>query len=152
VSLADDLKPMLRRVRGIPGRMGLRPHRVFLRNSIWHGPDVRAPGDGSEFTTEVEILEDVYPPKVRQLKDERLALSNLAKGSVEIGPITTPGETVGITVEQFRGTDMLDLETLNLRITGPLGEALYVVKEFTCDRAMHWKIVASPIGKAGPEF
>lgn len=144
MSLADDLKPLLREIRGIPGELGLRQRRVFLRNRLWLGGGFG--GDSS--VTEVEIVEGSgHPPKVRELGDERLALGGLSQGSLEVGPITTPHGAVGITAAQLKGSNLDQYDTLTLRITDPLGSAIYNVKRLTMDRSMHWKIVASPVAE-----
>jgi hypothetical protein len=150
VTFAERFKPTLRRIRSIPGRrIGLRPHRVYIRASTWTGTNVRMVGEGDGQYVEVEVEENGYPPKVRQVGDDRMALSNLPKGSLEVGPITTPTATVGITAEQFRGVNMLDLEQLMVRVEGPLGNHLYTIDKLTMDRAMHWQMTLKPSGEPG---
>lgn len=146
MTLADDLKPLARSIRGIPGEMGLRPHRVFLSVQTWEGTHL---GDGASAVDEEEILEgspsSPQPPKVRQLSDEQLALGNLPSGALEIGPITTPHGGIGITLDQFKGLDLASSEALRLRVSGPLGDFYYRIQRLTLDRAIHWTIVAAPL-------
>jgi len=145
MALADDLKPLLRVIRAIPGQLGLRPHRVYLRRGAMLGSSF----GGDVWPTDTEIVEgDNQPPKVRQLNDERLALGGLAQGSLEIGPITTPHGDVGITMDDLKGAELGQYDTLFLLISGPHGDAVYAVKGLTVDRSMHWKIIASPIAQA----
>lgn len=142
MALADSLKSLARSVRAIPGQMGLRPHRVFLVTETWDGGQV---GEGTKASVEVELVEgDNQPPKVRQLTDERRALGDLAAGALEIGPVTPP-DAGTITADMLRGVDLQPgIETLKLRVSGPLGDALYTIKGLTMDRAIHWTIVAEP--------
>jgi hypothetical protein len=152
MALADDLKPSLRAIRGIPGALGLRPHRVFLTVRRWGGISGVSPktiGDGASVDTETEIVEGGgHPPKVRQLNDERLALSGLPAGSIEIGPITASYELGDVTADALRGVELANLETLRLRVSGPTGNVLYKITKLTLDRSMHWTISAQPISDA----
>lgn len=146
MGFGNRARTILRKARSIPARYDLRPHRVFLVNTIWTGDDVTAAGDGNRSETEVEILENGKPPKVRQVKDERMALSDLQDGSLEIGPITTPSEDVGITLAQLRGDDMRNLEQLHIRIEGPL-KGKYTIAQLHLDRGYHWRITVEPKGR-----
>jgi len=143
MSLADDLKPLARGIRGIPGQLGLRPHRVFLVTGLWSGGEV---GKGHFVPDELELLEGdsagAYPPKVRQLNDERLALANLASGSLEIGPITTNA----VTANALRGVDLFDKQTLHVRVQGPTGTVRYRIAKAKLDRAIHWILTVEPFG------
>lgn len=141
MTLATDLHPILRGIRAIPGQLGLRPHRVFIIETQWSGDEV---GDGFATETETEIVEgSSQPPKVRQLGDERLAVSGLASGSLEIGPITT----TSVSYSLIRGLSLIDKEQLKVRVTGPIGDNVYKIEKFGADRALHWTLTVSPIGE-----
>ena len=149
MSFADALKPRLRVIRAIPGKLAIRPHRAFLRRKTFAGEN-----DGLQTTslTETEIVEvNGYPPKIRQLNDERRALGNLAAGSVEIGPVTTEGTDGGIPFEDLRGTSLERDEFLQVRISGPSGDAVYAIKSITLDRALHYKLVCEPVSAVSPD-
>lgn len=142
MTLADSLKPLARSIRGIPGTLGIRPHRVYLVTETWSGA---RPGLGEPTRTEVEIVEgNNQPPKIRQLNDERLALGNLPHGSIEIGPITAHHDGVGVTAGQLLGSTLEEHDSRKLRISGPTGDAWYVITSVRLDRAIHWMVTAQP--------
>lgn len=146
VTLADRLKPLARRIRGIPGAFGIRPHRVYLVTESWSGA---RSGNGTVTRVEVELTEGGgHPPKIRQLNDERRALADLPQGSVEVGPITVAHNGTGVTSDQLRGVDLSsEKQLLKLRIVGPTGDAWYRVADLRLDRAIHWMVVAHPVSK-----
>lgn len=149
MTLADSLKPLARSIRGIPGALGIRPHRVYLVTETWSGS---RPGYGAVSRTEVELTEGGgHPPKIRQLNDERRALANLPQGSIEIGPITVHHAGVGVTAEQLRGEGLTTGQLLKLRIVGPTGDAWYRIADLRLDRAIHWTIVAQPVSETVDE-
>lgn len=148
-TFADLIKPKLSQIRSIPGQLGLRPHRVFLVTSVWStsSGDTSTPGVGSKSTSETELLEGGRSPKVRQLNDERLALSNMPAGTLEIGPIT-PGDATTpnrLTAAQILGKDLLDKDRMYVRVTGPLGDAIYRVAKTNMDKALHFTLTISPL-------
>jgi len=147
MTLADDLKPIIEGIRAIPGQLGLRPYRVFVKTGTWTGDRT---GEGGEVVAEVELLENGYSPKVRFLDDEAIALGGLDKGSVRIGPITPEHSTGGTDIDDLLGTALVVGETLQLRLSGPDGDALFVVKNKSFDRALHWTIEAQPVGNTVP--
>lgn len=137
--LADGLRSLVRSIRGIPGQLGLRPHRVYLLQTAWMGEFV---GAGNQYDDVTEIVEgDNQPPKVRQIDEERMALANLAQGSLEIGPITT----TSVSAEKLRGVNVQDKESFRVRVDGPTGSALYRIEKLGLDRALHWTMTVSPI-------
>jgi hypothetical protein len=147
MTLASSLKPLARSIRGIPGALGVRPHRVFLVTESWSGLRV---GEGVPSRDETEIVEGgSHPPKVSQLNDERLALAGLPQGSIEIGPVTSDG--LSVTAEQLRGAEMDSGRLRKLRISGPLGDAWYSVSGIRLDRAIHWMITAQPLSSLSSE-
>ena len=132
--------------RNLPGKHGLREFRVFLQSGSWSGDRT---GEGGEVTSEVELLENGYPPKVRDLDDEAIALGQLDKGSKRIGPITPLHSTGGTDIDDILGTALSVGETLKVRITGPDGEAFFLVEKKSFDRALHWMLDVSPVGNSG---
>jgi hypothetical protein len=142
MSRADDFKELARAKRAIPGQFGIRPHRVYLVTDTYDG---EYHGDGTRTRTSVELVEgDSQPPKVRQLNDERRALGELAAGSLEIGPITPPDAgTVAATT--LRGAALANGVGFKLRIVGPTGDALYLIKSLDLSKAIHWTITAEPV-------
>ena len=131
--------------RNLPGKHGLRPYRVFITTGTYSGTFT---GEGNETRTEVEILENGYPPKVRFLDDEALALGQLEKGAARIGPITPEHSTGGTDIDDILGTDLSNGETLKVRLSGPDGDAFYVISSKSFDRALHWMIDVSPVGNS----
>ena len=79
--------------RDTPGSYGLRPFRVYTIVREWSGEHV---GDGVADDDSTELLESGYPPKVRELAGDELAVNGLAAGTIEVGPFT-PSWTVGAT-------------------------------------------------------
>ncbi|HEY3494738.1 MAG TPA: hypothetical protein VGK73_08640 [Polyangiaceae bacterium] len=145
MTLAASLRPLVRSIRGIPGSLGLRPHRVYLVQSTWGGEYV---GSGNPTDVVTEIVEGGnHPPKVRQVDEERMVLSNLAQGSLEIGPITT----TSVSAEALRGLSLLDKESLRVRVDGPTGSAFYRIEKLGLDRALHWMLTVSPISNVPVE-
>ena len=141
MTFASDILPDLSAIRAIPGELGLRPHRVYLRTKEVFGQF------GSSFAarTDIEITEgNGQPPKVTQLNDEQLALASIPQGSFEIGPITTPREDLGITSDQLRGVGLDTYDTLLIRLVGPTGDNLYRIQKLTMDKALHWKLTVVP--------
>lgn len=145
MTLRDQLLPLIYGVRAIPGQLGLRPFTVSIRTGQWNGTNT---GRGAEGVDLVPITEaSGQPPKVRQLNTEELALGNLGKGSIQIGPITPAFAGGGTLVSAFG--DLLDQGmTLHLVVTGPGTSEngdLYQLKSLNADRALHYTLVAEPV-------
>lgn len=152
MTLSDERRDRYRRIanraRTIPARHGLRPYTVAVVVGTWSGAYV---GRGDKTEQLEAITEQGYPPKVRFLSEEALALSasvgaGLLKGSCTIGPIT-PDYTGG-------GTALADLlpavtskKTVHVKLTGPSypNGAKFLVKEVKTDRALHWTLVCEPV-------
>lgn len=148
MTLADDLLPMVRELRGtIPGTLaGLRPHRVYLVEKSSSGTNA---GDGTITTTETEIVEgDNQPPKVKQVNDEQRALGNLSGGALIIGPITPFYNGAGTTLSSLAGDDLTaQTDTLKVRVSGPLGNNYYRISEKRLDRSLRWMLTVEPVSE-----
>jgi hypothetical protein len=144
MAFADDFLPTLASIRAIPGQFGLRPHAVALVTGFSTGDHT---GDGDVLDEDLPITEGEYPPKVRWLKDEEIAVGALENGSIEIGPITPSFSTGGTALADIRGDALERGETRFVRITGPKHPdgALYQITRITADRAMNYRIQAKPV-------
>ncbi len=113
--LRDTLRGILFRVREIPNRFGLRPYSAALVKGVWSGS---ATGSGDETVMTVPITENFgAPPKIRWLNSEELALGNLPKGSLEIGPIT-PNDTLMQYLAAAQASVAVG-DTIHVQVTGP---------------------------------
>lgn len=146
MSLVTELRKTLYAARSIAGRLGFRVHTVGLLRRYalgQHTGDV----DVSDIVPITE--QDGYPPKTVWLNDEALALAGLAKGAVDIGPVT-PAFSGG-------GTDLALLDARNLEtgdalyvlITGPNHPdgAVYRVADITAHKALNYRIRALPVSQ-----
>jgi hypothetical protein len=142
-TLADYLKPSIESIRGIPGSLGLRPHTVTLLARSWSGDYT---GDGDRTDVDTEINEGGYPPKVRWLSDDEIAVGSLESGVVEIGPITPDHVTRSI-LGDIRGDELDAGDGRFLIITGPKSESgsKYRLIRITADRAFRYMLRARPV-------
>ncbi len=92
MSLADNLKLALDKVRGIPGKLGLRPYTVTVRLRSWSGS--RA-GLGTKTDTDTALLVDGYAPHVRQLGQRDVIASGGLYSTQDFEVTLTPDFTVG---------------------------------------------------------
>lgn len=148
MTLADDLKPLARSIRGIPGQFGIRPHTVALLERSWDGTYT---GDGTRTDATVALTEGGgYPPKVRWLSDEDVAVGGLSNGTIEVGPITADGSGIEI-LANIRGDDLENGDARYLVVTGPKhpNGAKYRITRITADRAIHYTIQARPVSQDG---
>ena len=144
MSLADDLKPVLREIRAIPGEFGLRPHTVTLLSRSWDGT---YSGDGTRTDTSLSLTEgDNQPPKVRWLSDEELAVAGLSNAAVTIGPITADHDA-RTWLDDIRGDNLSTGDGRYLTITGPKhpNGAKYRITRINSERALHYMINAEPV-------
>lgn len=146
MTLADDLKPLARDIRGIPGDLGIRPHSVAILEREWSGA---YSGDGVKTDATYAITEGRgAPPKVRWLSDEELAVSGESSGSVDIGPITSDhGAIARLGTIDGRNIDAGDARYIV--ITGPKhpNGAKYRITRVTADRAIHYMVRAAPVSR-----
>jgi len=147
MTLADSLKPVIAGIRAIPGQLGLRPYTVEIVNGVnlgTHTGDKR----GAYLTTPI-VEHGGYPPKVRQLTDEEIALAGLGAGLWKIGPITPhySGATEGGTqLHNVLGKYLNTGDTQYIRLTGPAFPqgALFRIVKVGHDHAMHYDITVAP--------
>ncbi len=145
MTLASGLKQLTYSVRGIAGKLGVRPHTVSILKRSWSGSQ---PGDGTQTDVELRIHEaGGQPPKVRWLTEEQLAVGSLEAGTVQIGPITPKFQGGGTDLSFLDGSLLEAKEARLLRITGPMHPrgAIYKVTKLTADHALHYTITASPV-------
>lgn len=80
--------------RAVPGSYGLRRFRVYAIVREWTGATI---GDGLSGDVVTELLEAGYPPKVRELTGEEIAVNGLSGRTFEVGPFTPEWESGGDT-------------------------------------------------------
>lgn len=128
--------------RAIPGEHGLRPWRVFLEPGQWSGSSHI--GEGTESLTPLELLENGFPPKVRQVSSKMVALGIAEVGEWHIGPITPQAGT--------QWSDLLQQllaygRTFRIRLVNEeQGQNVdLVVKATNQDRALRFVFQAYPV-------
>lgn len=143
MTLADDLRATAARCRGIPGALGMRPHRVWLLSGTWSGDRY---GDGTETSIGRELLESGRPPKVSWLDEEALAVGGYPLGSVEIGNLTPSFAGGGVQFSELIGTALTAGTSLYVRIEGPRHPtgARYRVKEARHKSAVSYSLICTP--------
>lgn len=148
MALADSLKPLAHRIRAIPGRLGIRPYRIHVVIGEWSGAVL---GEGVGTSTTLEITEHGgYPPKVRFLNDEEIAIGSLPRGSVEVGPITPDHAGGGTSWATLAGAAAERGETVTYVLTGPEFPtgARFQRTAGQTDRALHYKITLQPMSES----
>jgi hypothetical protein len=142
-SFAESLRPMISSVRSLPGILGLRPYSASIITGAWSGS---ATGSGAETTTTIALTEgNGQPCKVRWLNSEELAVGDLQKGTIEIGPIT-PGPGGNNLLSQIHPA-LSAGQTIHVLVNGPdLGTAKFEITSFNADHALHYTIQAKPVG------
>jgi hypothetical protein len=143
MTLADDLRQVAARARGIPGALGLRPHRVYLAMGLWSGEYV---GNGLESAVETELTEGGQPPQVKWLNEEALALGGHPVGTVEVGNLTPEHASGGVPFSSLIGTALTDGSVLYVRIVGPRhpSGARYRIREARHKSALSYSLVCTP--------
>ena len=143
LTLAESLRPLVSSIRGILGQMGLRPYFASIITGAWSGSAI---GSGAETTTTIALTEgNGQPCKVRWLNSEELAVGDLQKGTISIGPITpAPG---GNNLLANIHPALSAGQTIHVLVTGPdLGTAKFEITSFGADKALHYTIQAKPVG------
>ena len=112
MTLRDSLLPALATVRSIPGLLGLRESRAYLRTATWSGS---LPGVGTRTTADVEILEDGQPPRIEQATtDDVQSFGDVVLGGITIGPLTPGGPVDQEDIEAALAAG----KTRHIRVTG----------------------------------
>jgi hypothetical protein len=144
VTLADDLKPVVFVGRGLAGEYGFRPHTVEVVVSYWSGQHTGEGHDGDEVTAITEG--NGYPPKVRVMNAEEIALGNLPNDTLEIGPIT-PEFSGGGTPDSLLFGKLPQGATRYIRVTGPIAPngAMYRIKASRRDRSLRRILHVEPV-------
>lgn len=144
MSLVTELRKTLFAARSIAGRLGFRTHTVAVLRRYalgQHTGDV----DVSDIVPITE--QDGFPPKTVWLNSEELALANLAKGAVDIGPITPefPGGGTSLALLDARNLETGDAQYI--LITGPYHPegAVYRVTDITAHKALNYRLRAVPV-------
>lgn len=87
MTFRDDLLPKISAIRAIPGDLGLRQYRVFIR--VTTSPGARV-GIGTPTAVETELTIDGARPKVRLLKTQEIISGGgmYVDGDYRVGPFT----------------------------------------------------------------
>jgi hypothetical protein len=139
-TLADSLKPLVWAIRAIPGQLGIRPYTVEVVTVAYAGAEL---GEGALTESRMTVTEyGSYPPRVRNLSSEEIALAGYDKATWEIGPIT-PDFTGGGTALSVLTQSGIGANTEpHIVMTGPEfpnGANFRLVKVQT-DKALHFTI------------
>lgn len=153
MSLRDSLLPRIDKIRDIPGRLGLRLFRVFVRTTdaaLTSGQNADF-GEGTVTHTETELLTSGgYPPHVKSLSTQEVVASAglYVDEDLRVGPLT-PDYTVG-------GISVADLDpsvtpnrVLAIRVTGPgypIAGALFRVQAREFNAPFHYSLVIRKSG------
>lgn len=144
---ADRLKAILYRTRAIPSRYGLRPIHVAVELGSWSGPNT---GRGSRTAWLYPITEaNGASPKVREVSTEELALSDIGKGALTIGPITPDFSGGGTPLARLKPA-LEAGQSIHVVITGPgypPNGSRFMIKSLNTDRGLHWTLTVSPVAE-----
>lgn len=151
MSFRDDLMPLLDDVRSIPGELGLRPFRLFVRTKTWTG---ERPGLGLSTTTEVEVLTGGHPPKVRELEHRDIisGAPHLKRVEYRVGPIQPDYPLGGHTTEELDPEQSTTPTEVLYRLTGPGLPADGLLCEKVSDdfvANLHRELTLRAIGRTG---
>lgn len=138
----NHYRKIANRARRIPGAHGLRPYQVYVVTRVEGGTYT---GDNPGSATTTEILESGYPPKVRMLNGEELALGGLAKGTIEVGPVTPVYPGGGMALADATGSALSAGDVLWLRVDWVDGTQYYRVSDRLFDRGIHWTFRGEPV-------
>lgn len=142
---ADSCRNILFRTRAIAGQLGLRPYSVSVCvrfNSGRYGLE----GTATDVVSQIAEAGG-YPPKIRFLNDEQLAIGGLPKGTVSVGPITPQSLSGGLTLDVLTGANSEVGELVHFILVGPEfpDGARYRLIGTQSDRALHYMLTLAPI-------
>lgn len=143
--MRDRYRAIAYRYRNLPAQHGLRPYTVSVVTKSYTG-DVTGEGNQVEIVTPI-TESDGQPPKVRWLNDEELALGQLGKGTIEVGPITPDFSGGGTDIATLLQTSAENAELVLYRVTGPEFPNGADFKRVGSDSsaALHYKIRLQPV-------
>lgn len=146
MALSDALRGPLESARSIAGTLGLRPYTVTVSVRSWSGDE---PGEGVETVAVAPITERGQPPRVKFLNDEQIALGQLARGAVEIGPITPAHAGGGTPIDTLVGTSAHAGEVMHFTLSGPEipDGARYSLTRVSSDSALHYTLTLEPVAQ-----
>lgn len=116
-SLRSNLLPLLDKLRGLPGQLGFRQYKVWVRTTEWSGS---RPGQGTKTVTDTRLLVgNGQDPKVEEVRrnDVVAGIKELVNAQYDIGPLTP----------KFAGGGVSE-DTINPQKTDAVTETLYVLK------------------------
>lgn len=95
MTFASGIRKTLDKVRGIGGKLGLRPFSVIVRVDRWDGG---APGRGGRIRSRTPLLVNGQPVKVAQVSNQDAVLSAglYSNQDLRIGPMTPPFRFGGV--------------------------------------------------------
>ena len=142
----NDIRKLAYELRAMAGRdFEIRPYTVSVVTKAWSGDQ---PGEGTAVTTTTAITEaDGQPPKVRVLNDEQLALGNLPRGAIKVGPITPDFPGGGKSFDTLSPAGLAAGDSFYYVLTGPdyPSGARFVLKETQADKTFGYKVTLVPM-------
>ena len=145
-SFRNDIRKLAYELRSMAGRdFEIRPYTVSVVTRVWSGDQ---PGEGISTATTTPITEaDGQPPKVRVLNDEQLALGNLPRGAVKVGPITPDFPGGGTSFDTLSPAGLSAGDSFYYVLTGPdyPTGARFVLKEAQADKTFGYKVTLVPM-------
>jgi hypothetical protein len=116
--LRRALLPVVERARAIPGALGLRRYRVWVRIVEWSGDRV---GVGSSSYADTELLVGGSGPKVKQVQSRDVVASGgeLSDVMFDIGPLTPEFAGGGIDPSVFNPPKGSRPMEIYFRVVGP---------------------------------
>lgn len=144
----DSLRKAVYRIRAIPNNYGLRPYTITIVNRTHTGTYA---GEGTATDTETALTEHGgAPPKVREANDEQMALGNLPRGTLIVGPITPDHPGGGTSAATLLAQAAANRDEFYYRVTGPGDSdgALYRLHSISTDRGYHYTLQLTPVSEA----
>lgn len=152
LTLANNLLPVVDKLRGIAGKLGFRPFTVQVVRRIGGQPGVSGGGNfldtvgqlpSVEIITQIQTI-DGYAPKVRQLNTNDFARGYPASAEIEVGPITPAYDGGGYDFEDLEPLLSGNQDQIFYRVFGPgypAEGAWFVKTQFNAQRALGFFLV-----------
>ena len=145
----NDIRALAYELRAMAGRdFEIRPYSVAVVVKSWSGDN---PGEGTESTDTTVVTEaNSQPPKVRILNDEQIALGNLPRESIKVGPITPDFPGGGTNITTLTGNGATVGESFYYLITGPQfpSGARFLLEKVESDRTFGYSVTLKPFALA----